>query len=1327
MPFEKLNAKKIGLAMEKIYHSKAKTVFLAFLGVTVFTIASLPPLKAQTIPSNTISVIKNGKVEVLSEAKAIKLAQSLARKKQYSVAQAIINQLLSGTPQNPYAIAQVSQGIAAAQAKFQNLLSATTSALGVQDYTLAGELYARMMKVNPYPSSAARSKLAKIALVLKIEKLKPIYAKVTETTNVDIVKQDYTGAINSYMRSFQGFYTLIKQENPNEPRAIVDYTIFDRILKLCADYQKDYKPYKKAGDLITSLMSGNPKGTDWPRVISASTDALIPALNTLISDKNQMMDLSAQLEKNLNSVTASYKKRGVLSSVPTLMRYSLNLVKGNNQEDLINGMIASMSQSWTSYLIDLERGLEQSIIRTSSLGLGALYSFKNKQALHYMDQVKRATPAALKILETIGIKNEQMKGKLRTNSDYVFAINAFLDRYSNLAFYKAQADLVTTLAQNNLLQGVSLDTSKVHDFISLEKVINKWLGNLSELKRLRSSWNDTLSQLGKSLDDTNFSKPKDFETLTKRIYVRQSQLLMGYKKYSAAISSVPGAAQLPSLAQENQQLLRTATLLTNTPPKGKKYISPTAARRANNALNKVITNLKKSSLTLNTGAAGVAPPSQAKLRSLIRGASTITAQIGAIAQNAQALKHAGAPDKKLLKAAKGTSKSALSLQKEIDGMARNFLTLSSSASAFAKEDKKLKKQVSALSLHLSALSNAILNQGAGQKGSQRFKVFQDTATARRNVRAMSVALAKLVNPAEIPQKTTFNRLLFYSYRFALDAKSALSKSLQNSPIDNAIADYKKGLSKKVDKVIASLGTDLNTATKSFFNAQKETLNHNITGLGDDYDLISEKTQFGRNFLKNSNVKTVKVSSYISPAKAAGILLKDNQTIRVTRARLRAMIRSARSISPKLSSGNMNSYIRYAQGALNRLDSVASKIDKLNKQLNLDTKLFNDAKFAGDQAYKAAQSFYRNSNFNEALRQIDQAKKSYNTAITMRYQKPLLHAITTTLPNFRKEVLLSQRQAVLAAMRQYLDATLLDYQRGLYSEAYTNLMEAELQWKAAYGSSKVNSEIEYWKQLLSDAMSAQSSIKLLRSDRSYNLLSQYLNQAQKGVRIAQKPSTPLSQRSANIKTADTSVNNILSQKPSYIDALTILFEVNRLKNPAGFSQYVRQYYSEAEKLVSENPIQAYADMKVVEKFNPTLPRLRQTIYDLEITLHLKLRPASPKAKQKSEQNIKEATTIIQNEDRTQYSKAMSLLEEAQVLTPQNSTIGILRDRLVTLKNSSDLNILTPADREQYAQALTDFLHGDYYTALGIVNALLALPRNKTNPTLLGLKSKIGVRL
>ena len=218
--------------------------------------------------------------------------------------------------------------------------------------------------------------------------------------------------------------------------------------------------------------------------------------------------------------------------------------------------------------------------------------------------------------------------------------------------------------------------------------------------------------------------------------------------------------------------------------------------------------------------------------------------------------------------------------------------------------------------------------------------------------------------------------------------------------------------------------------------------------------------------------------------------------------------------------------------------------------------------------------------------------------------------------------------------------------------------------------------------------------------------------------------------------------LLAQALQKIQELQLVYPLNRtaslfalriqqVLNPSGFATLFaeRVKMAQANYKIPEKRQSAYTDLLDLHEIDPSYPGLAALIYETEIDLGIRRRPQDRTAIVKATSLTKRAQGIMETagRDEVKLRSALSLVDQAISLDPNNDAALLLKDRIQIAIGGETLIVLSSEDEAKYQKAVAALQDNNLVTANALVEELLQKSSNKNSSKIIDLQKKIRALL
>jgi len=375
----------------------------------------------------------------------------------------------------------------------------------------------------------------------------------------------------------------------------------------------------------------------------------------------------------------------------------------------------------------------------------------------------------------------------------------------------------------------------------------------------------------------------------------------------------------------------------------------------------------------------------------------------------------------------------------------------------------------------------------------------------------------------------------------------------------------------------------------------------------------------------------------------------------------------------------------------------------------------------------ARAGLRQDNFDRARENIQGALEAFDRSLEYREDENIRRRRDQVLPALSLEIIEAENSVVVRQVRTLISRGRSLYNNSQFFEAERVLLQAKSRW--ADTNPEENSEIMLWLNFVRAALQANSGREITESNPLFREISQLLNLAVEDYQGGKSLLELGKVRDAidRLERAEEKIARILIPFPYNQEARILSLRIDQLKDKDAFSEKLTRYYNDARRKISNNPQEAYVDLKDLEQINHDYPGLKNSIYELEIILKIRIPPPDPAKLAESGELFNKARIIVERNQRELFTIALEQLNRAIELNPDNQSAIEYKDRIQIAAGERVQPILGSVAQGQYRLAEEKFLAGNYFEALAIVEKLLQDEKNRNYPPLIELKKRIETRI
>ncbi|MDC7225573.1 MAG: hypothetical protein PQJ61_02285 [Spirochaetales bacterium] len=406
-------------------------------------------------------------------------------------------------------------------------------------------------------------------------------------------------------------------------------------------------------------------------------------------------------------------------------------------------------------------------------------------------------------------------------------------------------------------------------------------------------------------------------------------------------------------------------------------------------------------------------------------------------------------------------------------------------------------------------------------------------------------------------------------------------------------------------------------------------------------------------------------------------------------------------------------------ALSLLDTTLGMADDARDQIFTAEKL----KQEGERRIEESRLLTQRAQFTAAKERLEQAAAKFDESLSYLEDTVLRTYRDNEIPRLYEEIQVAENNLVVKQVREYLTSGKASYSQGNFPAAQSVLIRAQSRWSDT--NVEPNPEVEYWLTLTQTALSVTSGRVIAATDPLYTEMNQFLNQAQEDFQQARNlyDDGDGSEADVYFARAEQSILYVQQFFPFNEEARVLNLRISQYRDPEQFEEIFGDEFRTARGLISSNPQKAYIDLKDLEVINSDYPGLQSAITEAEYASGIKVRPPDPAKLARSSELYDLAYDIVSRNIRSEFTVALSYLDEAISLNPNNDEAIRLKDRISTDVGGTATAVLSNTDQQLYNEAVSEYTSGNYLKARIIVENLLKDPDNSRNPKLLDLQERI----
>jgi len=408
------------------------------------------------------------------------------------------------------------------------------------------------------------------------------------------------------------------------------------------------------------------------------------------------------------------------------------------------------------------------------------------------------------------------------------------------------------------------------------------------------------------------------------------------------------------------------------------------------------------------------------------------------------------------------------------------------------------------------------------------------------------------------------------------------------------------------------------------------------------------------------------------------------------------------------------------GELNSLNGQAAALSQTARS---QTALAEAHRQEGERLFREAQTAYQRQNFDTARDRLQRASDRFNNSLDVQESASLRRSWDTQLLNLGQAISAAENEQIIAEVRNLVNNARVSYFAGNFQQAEDNLTRARNRWRVT--NPDENEEIIYWLGIVRGAMSARSGRVIPATAPLYPEMSQLLSAArqnyEEGVRFINAGNR--TQGLAKFDEARRLTREVRLMFPVNQEAGILELRMEQFTDPDAFNASFEQRLRTAIAGTKRRSIESFADLQNLAEINPRYTGIRAILNQAEIDMGYRPPPPNPRDIARSRELTVSANRILEQNNPTLYEIALTQVNEAIALNPENTDAARVKDRLLNRMSVPGAIVLSSQDEDEYQRAVRELQAGNNLVALAVVERLLQNPRNRNITKLIELQRRI----
>lgn len=418
-------------------------------------------------------------------------------------------------------------------------------------------------------------------------------------------------------------------------------------------------------------------------------------------------------------------------------------------------------------------------------------------------------------------------------------------------------------------------------------------------------------------------------------------------------------------------------------------------------------------------------------------------------------------------------------------------------------------------------------------------------------------------------------------------------------------------------------------------------------------------------------------------------------------------------------------------AVQESDSLLAGIaGRTGEQINRANTMVLQADLARQEAelrLSQARTALQRNDFQAARDNLQRSRERYNQSLELQESTTLRAESDRQLAALGQDITRAENEFVVREVRQLIVNGRNMYYMGNFEQAEQVFIQAQNRWRVTNIAD--NPEVTDWLNIVNTALSMKTGRTIPVSAPLYPQMSQMLSNAST-LYLQGRQLMASGQRSKAI-TALTSAKKILQQVqlvyPLNREAGELTLRIDQVIDPDSFRQFFRQKVEYIRTNYRSEGRTLYSDLLDLYEIDSSFPGLKKLVDDVEIYLGVKIPPPDPASIARSAELTRSARRIHDANNRSSFQIAISQLDEAIRLNPNNQEAIALKDRMQTAVGGQAVAVLSAEDEKLYQSAVRELQQGNKITASAIVEQLLQNPRSRNSSKIIDLKRRIDSQL
>ncbi|HRY80355.1 MAG TPA: hypothetical protein P5117_04345 [Spirochaetia bacterium] len=354
----------------------------------------------------------------------------------------------------------------------------------------------------------------------------------------------------------------------------------------------------------------------------------------------------------------------------------------------------------------------------------------------------------------------------------------------------------------------------------------------------------------------------------------------------------------------------------------------------------------------------------------------------------------------------------------------------------------------------------------------------------------------------------------------------------------------------------------------------------------------------------------------------------------------------------------------------------------------------------DRRLAEARAAYGREDFDTARERLERARERYLASLSFEDDPALRAKSDLDLQNLGTQIVQAENERVVRDTRRLLTEGKALYNAGDFARAEEALLQARARWRVTH-TDEPEPEVENWLRLVQTALSVKTGRDIPQTAPLYPEMSQLLSLARRNYEDG-RAALERRDRVSALQSFETAKQRIAQVKlvfPLNQEARVLELRINQVSDPDAFNREFARLVSQARsKIDARQDLETvYSDLLDLQTIDPKYTGLAALIERLEILIGLRLPPPDPRALAEARTLTTAAQRIWDARNVSQFSIALTQLNRALELDPNNQSASALKDRILTYVGGTAVVVLPSAGETLYNEAVGFLQTGDFLNA------------------------------